>query len=51
GDHLAGDTYYKIHLENHNLDRCRTQMALIQSILAQEEAMNTLADTVFQALV
>ena len=51
GDHLAGDTYYKIHRENHNLDRCRTQMALVQSILAQEEAMNTLADTVFQALM
>jgi hypothetical protein len=50
GDHLAGDTYYKIHREGHNLDRCRTQMALIQSIMAQEESMNTLADTVFQAL-
>lgn len=50
GDHLAGDTYYKIHRENHNLDRSRTQMALIQSILDQEEAMNTLADSVFEEL-
>ena len=50
GDHLAGDTYYKIHRENHNLDRCRTQMALVQSIMAQEESMNTLADSVFQTL-
>ena len=50
GDHLAGDTYYKIHRENHNLDRCRTQMALVQSILAQEESMNALADSVFEAL-
>ena len=24
-DHLQGDTYFKIHRENHNLDRCRTQ--------------------------
>ena len=50
GDHLAGDTYYKIHREGHNLDRCRTQMALIQSIMAQEESMNTLVDSVFEAL-
>ncbi|MCP4450371.1 MAG: aminoglycoside phosphotransferase family protein [Planctomycetes bacterium] len=50
GDHLAGDTYYKIHRENHNLDRCRTQMALVESIMAQEESMNALADSVFEAL-
>jgi len=40
GDHLAGDTYYKIHRKNHNLDRSRTQMKLLQSIIAQEEQMN-----------
>jgi thiamine kinase-like enzyme len=40
GDHLAGDKYYKIHRENHNLDRSRTQMKLLQSIIAQEEQMN-----------
>lgn len=28
-DFLAGDTYFKIHRENHNLDRCRTQLALV----------------------
>jgi hypothetical protein len=49
-DHLAGDTYYKIHRENHNLDRCRTQMALVQSIMAQEESMNRLVESVFQEL-
>jgi hypothetical protein len=50
GDHLAGDIYYKIHREGHNLDRCRTQMKMVQSIIAQEEAMNTLADSVFDEL-
>jgi len=50
GDHLAGDSYYKIHRDNHNLDRCRTQMALIQSMFDQEEAMNTLVDSVFEEL-
>ena len=49
-DHLAGDIYYKIHREGHNLDRCRTQMKMVQSIIAQEEEMNTLADSVFEEL-
>ena len=49
-DHLAGDTYYKIHRDGHNLDRSRTQMKLVQSIIAQEEAMNALADSVFEEL-
>jgi hypothetical protein len=39
-DYLAGDTYFKVHREGHNLDRCRTQVKLIQSILEQEEEMN-----------
>ncbi|MBE6664296.1 MAG: aminoglycoside phosphotransferase family protein [Ruminococcaceae bacterium] len=29
GDHLNGDTYFKIHREGHNLDRCRTQFKLV----------------------
>jgi hypothetical protein len=49
-DHLAGDVYYKIHREGHNLDRCRTQMKMVQSITAQEEAMYALADSVFEEL-
>jgi len=49
-DHLAGDIYYKIHREGHNLDRCRTQMKMVQSIIEQEDAMNALADSVFQEL-
>lgn len=28
-DYLQGDTYFKIHRENHNLDRCRTQFELV----------------------
>ncbi|MFC1975471.1 phosphotransferase enzyme family protein [Chloroflexota bacterium] len=31
-DHLAGDVYYKIHRENHNLDRCRTQFKLVKDM-------------------
>ena len=28
-DHLEGDTYFRIHRENHNLDRARNQFALV----------------------
>ncbi len=49
-DHLAGDTYYKIHRAGHNLDRARTQMELVRSIIAQEEAANALVDSVFEGL-
>jgi aminoglycoside phosphotransferase (APT) family kinase protein len=38
-DHLEGDVYFKIKRPNHNLDRCRTQLALVKSIEEQEEAM------------
>ena len=49
-DHLIGDIYYKIHRDGHNLDRCRTQMKMVQSIIEQEEAMNALVDSVFEEL-
>ena len=44
-DFLAGDTYFKVHRENHNLDRCRTQFKLVESIAQQEEAMNRLIES------
>jgi len=45
-DHLAGDTYFKVHREGHNLDRCRTQFRLVQSITEQEEKMNALVERI-----
>lgn len=39
-DHLNGDQYFKIHRDGHNLDRCRTQFKLVESIQQQEETMN-----------
>ena len=47
-DYLAGDIYYKVNRQEHNLDRSRTQMKLVQSIIAQEEAMKEITDKVFQ---
>ena len=43
-DYLNGDTYFKVHRQGHNLDRCRTQFALVKSIEQQEEQMNRLID-------
>jgi hypothetical protein len=43
-DHLAGDTYYKIHRQNHNLDRCRTQIRLVEQILQQEQKLKEMID-------
>jgi len=39
-DYLQLDTYYKIHREGHNLDRARTQIALVKSMEEQFEKMN-----------
>jgi Ser/Thr protein kinase RdoA (MazF antagonist) len=42
-DYLNGDTYFKVHREGHNLDRCRTQFRLVASIENQEHQMKRLA--------
>ena len=43
-DFLSGDTYFRIHRPGHNLDRCRTQFKLVESIERQEEAMQKYVD-------
>ena len=43
-DFLAGDTYFKVHRDGHNLDRCRTQFKLVESIEQQETQMNRLVE-------
>ena len=44
-DFLGGDTYFKVHRNGHNLDRCRTQFKLVESIEQQEEQMNELVES------
>jgi hypothetical protein len=41
-DYLSGDTYFKVHREGHNLDRCRTQYKLVQSITRQQDELESL---------
>lgn len=43
-DYLSGDNYFRIHRPGHNLDRCRTQFKLVQSIGQQEAAMQKFVD-------
>jgi len=50
GDYLAGDVYYKIGREGHNLDRSRTQMKLVRSITENEEVMNAAVERAFREI-
>jgi hypothetical protein len=41
-DYLQGDVYFKIKHPRHNLDRCRTQFALVRSIEAAKAEMDAI---------
>jgi len=43
-DHLTGDQYFRISRDNHNLDRCKTQFALVRSITGQLDAMSGITE-------
>jgi hypothetical protein len=45
-DFLSGDPYYKVFRPGHNLDRCRTQFKLVESIEQQEEEMFRLVESI-----
>jgi hypothetical protein len=47
-DYLLGDAYYKVSRDEHNLDRCRTQFKLLESIEQQEERMDRLVQSIEQ---
>jgi len=42
-DYLNGDTYFKIHYPEQNLDRCRTQFKLVADM---EEKMDAMQDII-----
>ncbi len=43
-DFLNGDEYYKTSRPGHNLDRCRTQFKLIESIVRREDELQRLVE-------
>jgi len=44
-DYLNGDIYFKTHRPGHNLDRCRTQFKLVQSIEEQEDKLQAIVES------
>jgi Ser/Thr protein kinase RdoA (MazF antagonist) len=50
-DYLDGDHYFKVHRDGHNLDRCRTQFKLVQSLTEQEEALTRIVKQYYQKIV
>lgn len=45
-DYLQGDVYYKVGHPRQNLDRCRTQIKLVQSMEEQQERMHAIVESV-----
>ncbi|HEY5585963.1 MAG TPA: phosphotransferase [Ruminiclostridium sp.] len=43
-DYLSGDVYFKIHRENHNLDRCRTQFKMVADMEEKNKQMKAIVD-------
>ncbi|WP_255575618.1 phosphotransferase enzyme family protein [Caproiciproducens faecalis] len=43
-DYLAGDTYFKISREGHNLDRARTQFRLVEEMDEKWDAMSQIVE-------
>jgi Ser/Thr protein kinase RdoA (MazF antagonist) len=41
-DFLSGDTYFKVQREGQNLDRCRTQFALVRDMEQQENTLRSI---------
>lgn len=45
-DYLNGDVYFKIHRENHNLDRCRTQFKLVADMEEKESELRAIVNSI-----
>ncbi|MDF7823490.1 aminoglycoside phosphotransferase family protein [Pontiellaceae bacterium B12227] len=45
-DYLDGDTYFKTHREGQNIDRCRKQFKMVQSMEEQMDAMQKIVEDI-----
>ena len=45
-DYLNGDVYFKIHIEHHNLDRCRTQFKLVSDMEEKEAELRAIVNSI-----
>lgn len=46
-DYLAGDTYFRTSRDDHNLDRCRTQFALVRDIGCKVDELRSIVERRF----
>lgn len=45
-DYLDGDNYFRIHYENQNLDRCKTQFKLVEEIEKNMDLLNKIVSEI-----
>ena len=45
-DHIAGDVYFRVHHEGHNLQRARAQLRLVQELEAVHPQMVDILDEI-----
>ena len=45
-DYLLGDKYFSVKRPGHNIDRCRTQFKLVESIEENEDVMNAFVESI-----
>ena len=48
-DYLDGDHYFAIHRPEHNLDRCRTQLKMVQDMEEKWERMLAVMEEIRRA--
>ncbi|MBK5201756.1 MAG: phosphotransferase [Spirochaetaceae bacterium] len=49
-DYISGDVYYSISKENHNVDRCRTQIAFMKDFDKKSDALNQIIKELYKKL-
>lgn len=49
-DHLNGDRYFKVHRPDHNLDRCRAQLRLVEEIERNQAEMERIVQSTLHDL-
>ena len=50
-DHIAGDVYFKIHRENHNLDRARTQFKMVKDMEEKHDQLTEIVQRLIKEIL
>ena len=49
-DHLCGDVYFRIHRKEHNLDRFRAQLRLVELMIERRAEMQAIVDETWRSI-